>query len=281
MEISRKELLDNYVNLDIGGCNGNLYIDLNNQESMSRVIKIFKSSYRMENREKTLDYLMSFSKIIGSGYPLEKLYLDGQLLGYISDYFRNSFSFNSSLVMNRTFYEKIKASRDVDSQLREIHNRDIIFHDINCGNLLIDSNGGHIIDFEDVLIPDALVEPYSLYNLCFEKRPIAASKKLDQLKLLISVFSLLYIYDIERYFVFNKDISKLLEFVKDDKVLYEFVSECLSCINNKNKDTLPYISEVLYDIDEDKIYEGRSRVRKLLYRWLFIITMHSDAKTCK
>lgn len=266
MEISIKEFLDNYVNLDLGGCNGDLYIDLNNQESMNRVIKVFKNSYRMENREKTLDYLMSFSKIVDSGYPLEKLYLDGQLWGYISDYFKESFSFNSSMVMNRTFYDKIKASRDVDSQLREIHKRDIIFHDINCGNLLIDSNGGHIIDFEDVLIPDALVEPYSLYGLCFKKRPIVASKKLDQLKLLISVFSLLYIYDIERYFIFNKDISKLLEFVKDDEVLYEFVSDCLSCINDKGRDTLPYLSEVLDNIDEDKIYDGRSRVRNLLYK---------------
>ena len=258
MEISIKEFLDIYVNLDLGGCNGDLYIDLNNQESMNRVIKVFKNSYRMENREKTLDYLMSFSKIVDSGYPLEKLYLDGQLWGYISDYFKESFSFNSSMVMNRTFYDKIKASRDVDSQLREIHKRDIIFHDINCGNLLIDSNGGHIIDFEDVLIPDALVEPYSLYGLCFKKRPIVASKKLDQLKL--------YIYDIERYFIFNKDISKLLEFVKDDEVLYEFVSDCLSCINDKGRDTLPYLSEVLDNIDEDKIYDGRSRVRNLLYK---------------
>ena len=105
-----------------------------------------------------------------------------------------------------------------------------------------------------------------LYGLCFKKRPIVASKKLDQLKLLISVFSLLYIYDIERYFIFNKDISKLLEFVKDDEVLYEFVSDCLSCINDKGRDTLPYLSELLDNIDEDKIYDGRSRVRNLLYK---------------
>ena len=85
-------------------------------------------------------------------------------------------------------------------------------------------------------------------------------------KLLISVFSLLYIYDIERYFISNKDISKLLEFVKDDEVLYEFVSDCLSCINDKGRDTLPYLSEVLDNIDEDKIYDGRSRVRNLLYK---------------
>lgn len=261
MTIDSCELCNNYIKFNTSGSSGNLYKDKNRDI----VLKIFRNKYMLNNRKVIIEKLLSITYVENSGYPVDLLYLDGNFCGYVSKYFADSFMFDSKEIEMFSFREKIKAIFDVDSQLKVLHDNDIIFHDMNSSNLLIDNNGGHIIDFEDVRYKGLCGRFLSKYLLEYDGREIFFSKKEDQLKLLVSIFSLLFDYDLEEYFLgFDPDISILADIVSNDKIIYEFVISCLLELNNKNSDTLPYFSEILGDLDEDRVNYDKRLVKSKL-----------------
>lgn len=63
---------------------------------------------------------------------------------------------------------------------------------------------------------------------------------------------------------FDPDVSILADIVSNDKIIYEFVISCLLELNNKNSDTLPYFSEILGDLDEDRVNYDKRLVKSKL-----------------
>lgn len=259
MEIKEKELKNKYTKLRSRGANGNVYLNSDETE----IIKIFKSLYNIERRKKTLDYLMMFPLVTGSAYPKDIVIEDGCFVGYTADYYKNCCEFGSWGTYNYSFDEKIKAIRDVDFQLKELHDRNVIFHDINNCNLLIDKNGGHLIDFEDVICPNIIGMYLSKYILKHQEIKVGCSKQEDQFKLLISSLNLLYGVKFEKFFTGERDIDNILFFIKENKELYEFVENYFTSFSWYSDEAFPYLSEVIDKIDEEKI---RHTVRKIKFR---------------
>lgn len=259
MEIREKELKNKYTKLSSRGANGNVYLNSDETE----IIKIFKSLYNIERRKKTLDYLMMFPLIEGCAYPKDIVIENGFFAGYTADYYKDSCEFGSWGTYNYSFDEKIKAIRDVDFQLKELHDRNVIFHDINNCNLLIDKNGGHIIDFEDVICPNIIGRYLSKYILKHQERKLGYSKQEDQFKLLISSLNLLYGVKFEKFFTGERDIDNILFFIKENKELYEFVENYFASFSWYSDETFPYLSEVIDKIDEEKV---KHTVRKIKFR---------------
>ena len=259
MDVSEKELKTNYTKLSSKGAKGNVYLNSDKTE----IVKIFKSLYNIERRRKTLDYLMMFPLISGSAYPKDIVMENGYFMGYTSKYYKNCCEFGSWGALKYSFDAKIKAIKDVDSQLKELHDRNIIFHDVNNCNLLIDKDGGHIIDFEDVVCPNIIGRYLSKYILKHQERKLGYSKQEDQFKLLISSLNLLYGVKFEKFFTGERDIDTMLFFVKENKELYEFIENYFISFDWNNEEAFPYLSEVIDKIDEEKI---KHTVRKIKFR---------------
>ncbi len=267
MRISKEDLKQFEKKTFASGNNGSHYLDRTKQ----LLLKTFEVT---EKREKSIDYLLTFSTISHSGYPLEALFIDENFNGYITYFFANSKSFDTLNEGTFTLFEMVKAIGDVSLQLRQIHHRGIIFNDMNSANQLIDHEGGHIIDFEDIRLPKQNYVPMEKYSLRYNGKILSANQKVDQLKQYIANLSLLYQMNLDKYYGvwgYVEDMPNLFSFNRN---ISEFLEEQLQHLEDPNTKLLEYFDILLptFDDEERITFEGqvlRQRTGKklaLLYK---------------
>lgn len=261
-----EQSLDSLVRLKTKfGANGINYVD----KQRGILIKRFNSLLQIEEREKTLDYLMLFSSIKGSGYPQELLTYDGQVEGYVTTYFEGALPFGTC--NHFTFSEKIHAMKDTTYQLKQIHNRGIIFNDMNMGNQLISPQGGHLVDFEDVWPQTKRYNPKARYFLYYHKDYLPSSKKQDQLKQYIVDLGLLYDINLERFYYQLGRVEDLPELFSVNQDISQFLEDNIQKLDDPNEELLEYFDELLPKLeDEEKIKWEENQLKQ-----------HSIVKTLK
>ena len=231
------------------GANGIHFID----KQKKVVLKCFKSLFQIEDREKMIDHLLLFQPIPKSGYPIDSLRVDGEFDGYVSPFFEDSVPFNRK--NNYTFTQKIQACRDVSFQLQKLHQRGIIFHDMNSGNQLINADGGHLVDFEDVWIPGHRYPPRVRYFLYYQQNYLPSNMKQDQLKQYISNLGLLYQMDLESYFYQRGSLEQLPDLFEVNPTLKEFLQTNIAQVENQNVDILDYFDAIIPSLEDEEKHE--------------------------
>ena len=219
---------------------------------------LFKNYYFLTKEIKdNLEYLINKPYILGSGIPIDEFFINDSFKGVVINYFKDAVSF--SKVNNFSIEEKIKACNDISRQLNELHDYGMCFNDIQCDNLLIDKDGGHLIDF-DSATKRSPKKTESHYELTLNGRMLSPSYNTDKLKQALTNLSLIYKINFEE--IINdrtNDINSLFSLFKDNKEIFNLLYSYLSCDNSK-----PYF-DVLKDSLEDEekiIFESAKIYRK-------------------
>ena len=201
------------------------------------------------------DYLFGKPYIENSGEPIDDLIINEEYKGIAMYYFKEAIPFSKA--SHFTLDKKIKAITDADNQLNTLHCYDLCFNDMHTSNLLIDVNGGHLIDFDTVTFGDEELS-YTRFYLSHKDEIFDVSFNADNYKALISYFSLIYSIELEEVLVEGGllDLSLLEEFLKGTSIF------SLIGVANKNMlldcpipsiaDFLPFVSDlerVNYDRD--------------------------------
>lgn len=193
------------------------------------------------------DYLFGKPYIENSGEPIDDLIIDGEYKGIVMYYFKDAIPFAKASYF--PLDKKIKAITDTDNQLNTLHRYDLCFNDVHTSNLLIDSNGGHLIDFDSVTFGDEELS-YTRFYLSYKDEIFDVSFNADNYKALISYFSLIYGIELEKVLAEGGllDLSLLATLLKDTSVFP------LICVANKNllldcpipniADFLPFVSDL-------------------------------------
>ena len=262
MRLSLDELVS-YEPCYLSGSNGSCYVN-RKQNIFVKAINLC-----LEYNKKNIETLCGFSVIENSGYPMEPLVIDDEIVGYVCEYYDKSGPFGSR--NSFSLKEKCKAIGDTCVQLSELHKRDIIFNDMHSHNQLIDASGGHLIDFEDVWIPSIQKYPTAnKFDLYFHDVPLSESKKVDQLKQYISSLGLIYQVDFERCFEAAANIEDLAEFFRVNSDVFDFLSRNLEKIEDSSVELLDYFDALLpVFTDEERISLERDQLleTKVLVRF--------------
>ncbi len=220
-----------------------------------------KNRYTSSETRLIFDYLAEKPYIENSGEPIDDLIIDDEYKGIVMYYFKDAIPFAKA--SHFLLDKKIKAITDTDNQLNALHRYDLCFNDVHTSNLLIDSNGGHLIDFDSVTFGDEELS-YTRFYLNYKDKKFDVSFNADNYKALISYFSLIYGIELEEALVDGGllDLSLLEELLKGTSIFP------LICDANKNMlldcpipniaDFLPFISDeerVNHDINllKDKV----------------------------
>ena len=220
-----------------------------------------KNRYASSETRLIFDYLFGKPYIENSGEPIDDLIIDEEYKGIVMYYFKDAIPFAKA--SHFLLDKKIKAITDTDNQLNTLHRYNLCFNDVHTSNLLIDSNGGYLIDFDSVAFCDDDIS-YTRFYLYYKDKNFDVSFNADNYKALISYFSLIYGIELENILVKDGllDLSLLEEFLKGTSV-FPLIGVAnknilLDCPIPNIVDFLPFISDeerVNYDINilRDKV----------------------------
>ena len=193
---------------------------------------LFKYYYFFKRQTKDkLEYLMSKSYILGSGFSIE---------------------------------EKIKACIDISKQLDEFHSYGMCFNDIQSGNLLIDKNGGHLIDF------DCSSFFGSADNSCKYKLGDAlgniylSSIEVDLYKALICYLSLFYNIDLfkEIFYCSDRNIFNLPLLFYDTSI-FLLLNRATNIVSTNDDVPFPDIKEFIpFILDEERFGYDLNKIKE-------------------
>ena len=125
----------------------------------------------------------------------DKLYSNGEFVGYIMEYIPNALTFRQALSEDIPHDLKIAAIRDIYVALKYFHSENIYLGDVHSDNMLLTESGkGYIIDLEEVRFPG---DEYK-FKQCYLISPNNNSNRInvpsqytDNVKVMISSLSLL------------------------------------------------------------------------------------------
>ena len=210
-----------------------------------------KYVYAVASLKKKFDYLLSFPYIEGSGEPLELLFINDLYEGVITKEFKDAVPFSKGT--DFSIEEKCNASIDIDKQLSILHSYNMCFNDIHSDNLLIDKNGGHLIDFDEIdyVGGTSYTPKYKLGNS--DGNVFSSSEKVDLYKALLCYLSLFYNLDIESKVKFSSilDISRV-PLLFDKTTIINLINDATVAMFSFDF-KFPNIEEFLpFVLDEDK-----------------------------
>ncbi len=237
MKITRKE----YESLEL------IYDKYYSQLRIKGDSLLKKNRYTNKETRLIFHYLFGKPYIKNSGEPLDDLFIDDEYKGVVVHYFKDAIPFAEAF--DFPLDEKIKAIIDVDNQLSTLHQYDLCFNDVHTSNLLIDSNGGHLIDFDSISSVDKMFSLTKFY-LNYEDKEFDVSFNVDNYKALISYFSLIYGIPLENAFVNegNIELAILKEFFRNTSVYHLLKvanrNMLLDCPIPSVGDFLPFISDL-------------------------------------
>lgn len=184
--------------------------------------------------ERQIETLLKASPIPESGYPLELVKVDGKTIGYLCLGFPGTFSHSYVVTTSfpkYTLEERKKSAVDTTGQLKELHERGFIWHDVRLSNHLLDRKGGHIIDFEDSLpvenmefIPPAMVNFYHYEGTNAVVNSPSFTE--DKRKQILSHLSLLLNVDLEHsVYELGEEAYRLLSCLNENQEIEEVATE--------------------------------------------------------
>ena len=206
-----------------------------------------KNRYNSSETRLIFDYLFGKPYIENSGEPIDDLIIDEEYKGIVMYYFKDAIPFAKA--SHFLLDKKIKAITDTDNQLNTLHRYDLCFNDVHTSNLLIDSNGGHLIDFDSVTFGDEDIS-YVRFYLSYKDENFDVSFNADNYKALISYFSLIYGIELEEALVKDGllDLSLLEELLKGTSIFPLIVvankNLLLDCPIPNIADFLPFVSDL-------------------------------------
>lgn len=180
----------------------NLELICNKYYSQLRVMDDYLlkwNRYTYEEKRLMYEKLLAKTYIKESGQPIDELIIDGEYKGEVMFYFKDAIPFAKA--GSFPLDKKIKASLAVDRQMNTLHNYGFCFNDIHLENLLIDkdSGQGHLIDFGTITYIDDN-DSFSKYFLRCDRQEFKPSLEVDNYKMLISFWSLIYDINLEKHF---------------------------------------------------------------------------------
>ena len=207
-----------------------------------------------------LEYLLNKPYILGSGLPIDEVFLYDSFRGIVINYFENAVPFLKT--SDFSIEEKIKACLDISRQLNTFHGYEMYFNDIQCDNLLIDKDGGHLIDFDNASFFGSF-DASSRYNLRDDSgNIILSSVKVDLYKALICYLSLFYNIDFLKkvYNCSNNSISNFL-LLFDNTSIFPLLNRATNSVSIDDipfpdiKEFIPFLLDkerFNYDLDKVK-----------------------------
>lgn len=247
IELSKNEILK-FKKINATGKNtgGDLYIKDDNI-----LYKIYEEQNFKNIKEQNIDYMLKGEKIDQSGYPIEKIISKEtkQFIGFSMPYYHNTKTFTELCNSNDLeLEEKISVIKDIFSQLKQLHQRDILLKDIHMDNLIVNEKG-HIIDLDEFILPGnefAFRQYYCIgknKNTPFINIPTKIS---DNIKMVISSLSLIYNYNFEEVLRQNYSLEDLIK-----NYSFLFSEEVINYLENIfNLEYLIYFDEVI-----DQLYK--------------------------
>ena len=211
-----------------------------------RLFKIFSENSFIEEKERNIAFLMN-TKIPCTPLIYDKLFSNGEFVGYVMEYIPNALTFRQALSEDIPHDLKIAAIRDIYVALKYFHSENIYLGDVHSDNMLLTESGkGYIIDLEEVRFPG---DEYK-FKQCYLISPNNNSNRInvpsqytDNVKVMISSLSLLLGKDLEKY------ISKQ----KHDINLEQLFNEVIMPLNDSylneyfyklmNEESVPYFSD--------------------------------------
>lgn len=196
----------------------------------------------------------------------KKLILDqGNLIGYVMDYFPNSINLYDYFTHDRfvDVNDIFKATNKASLIVKEAHKNGIILQDFSFDNILIDNNSNiKICDIDGCQYknhkgPFISMIMHNYYNIYMKKR-YKIDENFDNQALLLSMLATIYhsmVLDIKQY-------DKLSDKIETLKCIRPIVYSLLN-----NSDTkVPYLDEVIHDdhyiIDRNKQVSLKKRLVK-------------------
>ena len=249
IKINTEELL--YLEkLPVTGFNngGTIYI-----KDTDTLYKIYDIPIFMREREQNINYMIRTGFIENSGTPIEKIITeDGQLAGFSMKYYHNCKSFRELIYDSEIpFEERKKYIKDIFLQIRELHSRGIILHDVHLDNMIANNNG-HLIDLDEIVLPGNELKFKQYYTIAKSKdHPFknVCTIETDNIKATINGLSILYNFDFETAMIRSGGLKEFLEnigifFSKDLLEYLKIIFEMESVI---------YFDEIL-----DSLYESNN-----------------------
>ena len=215
---------------------------------------LFKNYYFLTEKIKdNLEYLINKHYILGSGIPIDEFFIDDSFKGVIINYFKDAVSFSKA--SSFSVEEKVKACNDISRQLNDLHSYGMCFNDIQCDNLLIDKDGGHLIDFDSSTFVES-----TEYSCRYRLRDndgncVLCSVKADLYRALICYLSIFYNIDLEKTLKYNGflSVSVVSDFFENTSIA-ELINDTTIDIFSNNKELLPNMEVFLPFIsDEERV----------------------------
>ena len=237
------------------------------QPNQSYLIKEFRQGKNNQKAVEELHSLLEKRPIDGSGYPIDQVEVEGEMIGYLCSYFPMSYTYSYAINTNVprfSFMDKIKAVKDTTEQLKRFHDYGYIWNDVRLANHLIDGKGGHIIDFEESLKKGqeqvSLVFTYFYHMEDGVWKKNASSQIEDRRKQALCESCLLLNVDFENALHHLQENTPLLNsYFEIDKALKEVMDEIFFASD------IPYFDQYLpiFQDPEKNAYNGVKMKKKM------------------
>ena len=215
---------------------------------------LFKNYYFLTKEIKdNLEYLINKLYILGSGIPIDEFFINDSFKGVVINYFKDAVSFSKA--SNFSIEEKIKACNDISRQLNDLHSYGMCFNDIQCDNLLIDKDGGHLIDFDSSTFVGSTEYSCRYRLIDTDGNDVLSSVNGDLYKALICYLSIFYNIDLEKTLKYNGFLSvSAVSDLFENTSIAELINDTTIDIFSNNKELLPNMEVFLPFIsDEERV----------------------------
>ncbi len=214
------------------------------------------------------EYLLNFPYIKNSGELLAELFINDFYEGIVIKEFKDAVPFSKGKVFS--LHDKIKACLDIDKQLSILHDYRMCFNDIHSDNLLIDKNGGHLIDFDEIdyFGGSSYLPKFRLGNS--DGNTFSGSVSVDLYKALICYLELFYNLNIEEKLKICSvlDIS-MIPILFAETTFSDLINDATVAMFSPNLESFPNLEELLpfvsdeekYNFDLEKIKENVKTLR--------------------
>jgi len=208
------------------------------------------------------DYLLRFPHIEGSGELIDEFFINNNYKGIVVNEFKDAVPF--SIASDFSIEEKVKACIDIFRQLSILHSYGMCFNDIHSDNFLIDKDGGHLIDFDEIDYFGGSSHSYKYRLAGSDGNTFFSSVEVDLYKSLICYFDLFYDINFEEKLAVGSiiDISKVSLLFEGTSIsqLVDYTTRIMFSDDTEYfpdiKDFIPFILDVeRYNYDLKKIKE--------------------------
>lgn len=203
--------------------------------------------------------------LLYSGFPLDGIYINFRPAGMIQTHFDKAQSVSQLLETPIPLEKKKQYAADFVYQLKTLHHLGYIRGDIHISNELISDQHGHLIDLDSCVFADGdRNEARTRYGIRLDQQYQKESFQTDNLKEIISCFSLLYQLDFEKllntHLIDFDDFSSLLKKGISQPLIHTYLAEV-----KQNKTTQQVYFDAILPLfdDEEKVKVESKKLKKL------------------